>query len=221
MPETSQDGLENDMVGFNVERVLIAIGFWTVGFALLGAAGIMFVLNNRDDKQDEGATIDETGDELEKDWVNEVLRDINEADDTDSLDDVDLGLDEEQVDDLDEFWKTVMEIADLDEPAEEWCEAPEQETPEQDPEQEDEQDGQQEEPRNYQQETEQSGERDDKRDADETDGETEQVVFATLNGKVWHADKDCPRLRRSKSIKEIKMGEAVADGMKACGVCGK
>lgn len=57
--------------------------------------------------------------------------------------------------------------------------------------------------------------------AEQTDAEAGKTVFSTPNGKTWHADRDCPRLRRSKDIKELEMSEAFEAGMKPCGVCGE
>jgi hypothetical protein len=234
-----------------VEKTLIAIGFFAAGFAILGVAGILFALGNRKEDQDEG----KEADTLDEDWVNEVLEDLDEPAEPSAVGDVSNSADEGQADDLDEFWKSVMEVDDLDEP-EDWYEAPEQEEPHDDQQedsqaeqQEDEQveqqegpreeprddgqeegqdvgqeeshDGQQEVEQDAEQEEGQDGERDGQQDADKTESETERTVFATANGKTWHTEKECPRLRRSKNVNEMTLSEATVAGMKPCGVCGK
>lgn len=227
------DGMEINMVGTSVERTLVAIGFWTIGFALLGVAGVLFALSGQKDGQDEDVSVDEvdeTGDALDEGWINEMLEDLDEPEEPSRVD---------ETDDLDEFWKSVMEVDDLDEP-EDWYEAPEQEEHHDDQQEdsqaeqrEDEQVGQQEGPREEPrddgqeegqdggQEESHDGQQEVEQDAGETESETEQIAYSTPSGKTWHADRDCPRLRRSKNIRELRVSEAVEAGMKPCGVCGK
>lgn len=57
--------------------------------------------------------------------------------------------------------------------------------------------------------------------AEQAAGDTDKIVFAAANGKVWHADRDCPTLSRAKKVKELTLHEAEETGMKACGTCGK
>lgn len=68
---------------------------------------------------------------------------------------------------------------------------------------------------------EQSDQQEEEQPAEQAASETGTIVFAAANGKVWHADRDCPTLSRAKKVKELTMSEAEEAGMKACGTCGK
>ena len=43
----------------------------------------------------------------------------------------------------------------------------------------------------------------EKQAAEQAAGDTDKIVFAAANGKVWHADRDCPTLSRAKKVKEM------------------
>jgi len=157
------------MVGFHAEKALLTIGFWSVSFALVGVAGLLFAMSSRKDDLDE----DEADDKLEEGWVDEVMSSVNNPDKLSPI-------------------VSENEALDGEEAEEGFQESPSE---------------------NTEQDADQEGER----DADETD----RIVYATTNGKVWHANRECPQLRRAKTIRELTMSEAETTDMKACRTCGK
>lgn len=159
------------MVGFHAEKALLTIGFWSVGFALVGVAGLLFAMSSQKDDLDE----DEAGDKLEEGWVDEVMSSVNNPDKPNSIGNENDALDGEETEEPDGFQESPSET------------------------------------------TEQDADQEDEQDADETD----RIVYATVNGKVWHADRECPQLRRAKTIRELTMSEAETTDMKACRTCGK
>ncbi len=51
------------------------------------------------------------------------------------------------------------------------------------------------------------------------EAKTKKVYVATKSGKKYHVRKTCRTLRRSKSIKKMKLSKAKKLGYKKCKVC--
>ena len=45
------------------------------------------------------------------------------------------------------------------------------------------------------------------------------IVYVTLNGAAYHADKGCQHLKKSKHLKEMKVGAALDLGLHPCRTC--